>query len=223
MLPCLVFFPMVGALAAYGAGRKNKTARDYMANAIVILEFAVMLYVFCMHHMAWQLRENVGNSFGYPSSFRIPGFCGMGIHFAIDGFRVLYGLIAAFMWMMSTVFSKEYFIHYRNRNRYYFFLLVTLGATMGVFLSSDLYTTFIFFEIMSFTSYVWVAHDEKAESLRAAETYLAVAVTGGLVMLMGLLLLYRETGTLEIDRLYEACRSIMTGFGKEAEAGRQTV
>ena len=63
MLPCLVFFPMVGALAAYGAGRKNKTARDYMANAIVILEFAVMLYVFCMHHMAWQLRENVGNSF----------------------------------------------------------------------------------------------------------------------------------------------------------------
>ena len=120
MLPCLVFFPMVGALAAYGAGRKNKTARDYMANAIVILEFAVMLYVFCMHHMAWQLRENVGNSFGYPSSFRIPGFCGLGIHFAIDGFRVLYGLIAAFMWMMSTVFSKEYFIHYRNRNRYYF-------------------------------------------------------------------------------------------------------
>lgn len=223
MLPCLVFFPMVGALAAYGAGRKNKTARDYMANAIVILEFAVMLYVFCMHHMAWQLRENVGNSFGYPSSFRIPGFCGLGIHFAIDGFRVLYGLIAAFMWMMSTVFSKEYFIHYRNRNRYYFFLLVTLGATMGVFLSSDLYTTFIFFEIMSFTSYVWVAHDEKAESLRAAETYLAVAVTGGLVMLMGLLLLYRETGTLEIDRLYEACRSIMTGFGTEAEAGKRTL
>lgn len=221
MLPCLVFFPMTGALAAYYVGRKNKTARDYMANAIVILEFAVMLYVFSMHHMAWQLEGNAGNSFGYPSSFRIPGFCGMGLHFAIDGFRVLYGLIAAFMWMISTIFSKEYFIHYRNRNRYYFFLLMTLGATMGVFLSSDLYTTFIFFEIMSFTSYVWVAHDEKKESLRAAETYLAVAVTGGLVMLMGLLLLYRETGTLEINGIYEGCRNIMAGSG--TEAGRRTL
>ena len=221
MLPCLVFFPMIGALAAYYVGRKNKTARDYMANAIVILEFAVMLYVFSMHHMAWRLEGNAGNSFGYPSSFRIPGFCGMGLHFAIDGFRVLYGLIAAFMWMISTIFSKEYFIHYRNRNRYYFFLLMTLGATMGVFLSSDLYTTFIFFEIMSFTSYVWVAHDEKKESLRAAETYLAVAVTGGLVMLMGLLLLYRETGTLEINGIYEGCRNIMAGSG--TEAGRRTL
>lgn len=221
MLPCLVFFPMIGALAAYYVGRKNKTARDYMANAIVILEFAVMLYVFSMHHMAWRLEGNAGNSFGYPSSFRIPGFCGMGLHFAIDGFRVLYGLIAAFMWMISTIFSKEYFVHYRNRNRYYFFLLMTLGATMGVFLSSDLYTTFIFFEIMSFTSYVWVAHDEKKESLRAAETYLAVAVTGGLVMLMGLLLLYRETGTLEINEIYEGCRNIMAGTG--TEAGRRAL
>lgn len=221
MLPCLVFFPMIGALAAYYVGRKNKTARDYMANAIVILEFAVMLYVFSMHHMAWRLEGNAGNSFGYPSSFRIPGFCGMGLHFAIDGFRVLYGLIAAFMWMISTIFSKEYFVHYRNRNRYYFFLLMTLGATMGVFLSSDLYTTFIFFEIMSFTSYVWVAHDEKKESLRAAETYLAVAVTGGLVMLMGLLLLYRETGTLEINGIYEGCRNIMAGTG--TEAGRRAL
>lgn len=219
MLPCLVVFPMIGALVSYSVGRKNKTARDHVANAIVILEFMAMLYVFCMHHMAWQLAGDVANSFGYPSSFRIPGFCGMGLHFAIDGFRALYGLIAAFMWMMSTIFSKEYFIHYRNRNRYYFFLLLTLGATMGVFLSSDLYTTFLFFEMMSFTSYVWVAHDEKAESLRAAETYLAVAVTGGLVMLMGLLLLYREAGTLEIDGIYEACRHVMEG----SEAGRKTI
>ena len=98
-------------------------------------------------------------------------------------------------------FSREYLSHYRNRNRYYLFLLVTLGATEGVFLSADFYTTFIFFEIMSLTSYVWVAHDEKREALRAAGTYLAVAVIGGLVMLMGIFLLYDVTGTLFFDEL----------------------
>ena len=57
---------------------------------------------------------------------------------------------------------------------------------------------------MSFTSYTWVAHEETKEALRAAETYLAVAVIGGLVMLMGLFLLYGELGTLEF---YPACAS----------------
>ena len=58
-----------------------------------------------------------------------------------------------------------------------------------MFLSADFYTMFLFFEMMSFTSYVWVAFDERRESLRAAQTYLAVAVIGGMVMLLGLFLL----------------------------------
>ena len=151
----------------------------------------------------------------------------------LDGFRSVYTLVAAFMWMMTTVFSKEYFKHYHNRNRYYLFMLLTLGATMGVLLSADLFTTFIFFEMMSLTSYVWVAHDEKKDSLRAAETYLAVAVIGGMVMLMGLFMLYHLLGPdgLFIDRmtvaalqcqdktvLYVAGALICVGFAAKAGA-----
>lgn len=88
--------------------------------------------------------------------------------------------------------------------RYYFFFLLTQGATVGVFLSADLFTTFVFFEIMSFTSYTWVAHDETPGAMRAAETYLAVAIIGGMVMLMGLFLLWHELGTLTISEL--VCR-----------------
>lgn len=166
-----------------------------------------------------------------------PGVCGMGLHFMLDGFRVMYGMIAAFMWFMSTLFSREYFSHYRNRNRYYFFLLLTLGATEGVFLSADFYTTFIFFEMMSLTSYVWVAQDEKKESMRAAETYLGVALIGGLVMLMGIFLLNSVTGTLMfkdltglwrsgsyedipggLEKLWAAGFCMLFGFGAKAGA-----
>lgn len=131
----------------------------------------------------------------------IPGICGLGLHFKLDSFRILYGSIAAFMWLMSTLFSKEYLSHYKKKGRYYCFTILTFFATEGVFFSADFYTTFIFFEIMSFTSYVWVAFDEKKESLRAAATYLAVAVIGGLVMLMGIFLLYDTMGTLVFDEL----------------------
>lgn len=217
ILAFLVFYPMIGALVSYIIGRFHKTARDYFADFVVISEFAVTLYLFCTFDGSRIL------------SFSIDSFAGLGIGFVLDGFRSVYTLTAALMWMMTTVFSKEYFKHYHNRNRYYLFMLLTLGATMGVFLSADLYTTFIFFEMMSFTSYVWVAHDERKASLRAAETYLSVAVIGGMAMLMGLFLLYHELGTLEIAALlkqaaacsdktllYVAGGCITLGFGAKA-------
>lgn len=211
----LVFLPMAGALLSYALGRRYKKYRDYFAGGVAVLEFglaALLLYQYTAGGI-------IGGKFG------LPGVCGMGLSFTVDGFRAVYACIAAFMWMGTSLFSIEYFAHYRNRNRYYLFWLVTLGATEGIFLSADLLTTFVFFEIMSFASYVWVAQDERNESLRAAATYLAVAVIGGLVMLMGLFLLYHQAGTLEIDKLQEACRGkdvyaaalcLLFGFGAKA-------
>ena len=126
------------------------------------------------------------------------------LHLSADGFRGVYATVAAFMWMATGWFSPEYFTHYRNRNRYYFFNLMTLGATLGVFLSDDLYTTLIFFEIMSLTSYVWVAQEETPGALRAGATYLAVAIIGGLTTLMGLFLLYHQLGTLSFEGMKAA-------------------
>lgn len=211
LLAAAVFYPMGAAFISYAIGRFSKRARDYFADFAVISEFALVLYLAFNYLTVGRFvsaLEPIGSVSGAEvrSSAgilrcQIPGFAGMGLHFMLDGFRSVYIVVAALMWMMTTVFSKEYFRHYHNRNRYYLFLLITLGATMGVFLSEDLYTTFIFFEMMSFTSYAWVAHDEKKESLRAAETYLAVAVIGGMVTLTGLFLLYHELGTLRIEDL----------------------
>ncbi|MDE5938323.1 MAG: complex I subunit 5 family protein [Lachnospiraceae bacterium] len=182
---------MLAAFVSYGIGRKNKDGRSIFADIITGLTFLL-----CVVLTVQMLTGMAGGTL-----LEIPYVCGMGLHFTLDGFRALYGTIAAFMWFMTTLFSKEYFGHYRNRNRYYLFLLLTLGATEGVFFSADFFTTFLFFEIMSFTSYVWVVHDERPESLRAGATYLAVAVIGGLVMLMGIFLLYHTTGTLNFEEL----------------------
>ena len=135
----------------------------------------------------------------------------MGLHFELDGFRLIYLAVALLMWSVSGVFSLEYMAHYKKKGQYYLFFQATFFATAGVFLSADFYTTFIFFEIMSFTSYVWVAFDEKKESLRAAQTYLAVAVIGGMVMLMGMFLLYDLCGTLRFDELKTAAGEILSG------------
>lgn len=214
LLAWIVFFPLAGAGVTYLAGRTDKRFRDYMACAVAVIEFLMTMIILIT------MKDQT-------AGVELPGICQMGLKFETDGFRAVYGTVAAFMWMMTTLFSTEYFRHYRNRNRYYLFMIMTLGATEGVLFSADLYTTFIFFEMMSFTSYVWVAQDERKESLRAAETYLAIAVIGGLVILMGLFLLYHQTGTLMIDDLYQACQGknvlaacvcMFVGFGAKAGA-----
>ena len=144
LLPLLCFLPMVMALVAYVAGRKSKPLRNVVVGGTGIAIFMLTVALFIAEEAEWSL----------------PGFAGLGLHLKADGFRSLYACVAAFMWMMTGLFAPEYFAHYHNRGRYSFFNLMTLGATLGVFLSDDLYTTFIFFEIMSFTSYTWVAHEE---------------------------------------------------------------
>ena len=154
----------------------------------------------------------------------------MSLNFTIDGFRISYGLIAVWMWVLSGLFSPEYFFHERDHlKRYAAFTILTFIATEGVMFSADLMTTFLFFEILSMTSFVWVMHEETRDAIRAAKTYFFIAIIGGLVLFMGLALLWRETETLAYDQLHDALVAtehpgiilaagicILLGFGAKA-------
>ena len=202
-----VLFPMVMAFAAYFAGRKGQRAG--VATGVISLAFSLMV------------------ALGPDMTVSLPLLTGLKL--TVDGFRRVYIVIICLMWAMTLLLSPEYFRHHHHVGRYYFFNLLTLGATLGVFLAADLYTTFVFFEIMSFTSFTWVIQEETPGAIRAAQTYLAVAVIGGLVALMGLFLLQHQLGTTEIDRLYalsQTCPNrgtlyaaggcILFGFGAKA-------
>ncbi len=197
LLCALVFLPILGALVSYSFDRftrvKNGRALSVICGIELVIAAAVLVRVIL----------------GVNASFYWDGFCALGLHFRCDGFRGLYVAIAAFMWFMSQgLFAPCYFAENdAHRARYDFFTLLTLGATCGVFLAANLYTAFIFFELMSMASYAWVAHDEKSGALRAAETYMAVAVISGMVTLMGLFMLYNRLGTLEFNGIYQLIRA----------------
>lgn len=213
ILYVLIFLPMVMGLICYGVGKRSKAWRSRLAVLTTFAELALSVFA--------AIGENL--------TAAVPVVCGFGLKLELDGFRKVYSLIICFMWLMTLILSDEYFGHYHNRGRYYFFNLMTLGATLGVFLASDLFTALIFFEIMSFTSYTWVIQEQTQPAIRAANTYLAVAVIGGLAALMGLFLLQNTLGTTKISELYalaQACESkktlyvaggcILFGFGAKA-------
>lgn len=93
LLAILVFYPFLGGILVYLAGKYREICRDYLADFITVSEFLA----------AAALMTVDG------AELQVPGICGFGLGFALDGFRGIYGCIASLMWMMVTVFSREYF------------------------------------------------------------------------------------------------------------------
>ena len=215
LLVMLVFLPMAAGAFGFWMGLRYPKARDTFVLAVTVLETMMVVSLWTS-----PVLES-----------GIDGFCGLGIRFVSGDFHTLMATLTATGWLAATVFCREYMAHVERQNRFYLFWLMTLGATMGVFLSQDLFTTFIFFEVMSFTSFVAVIQTEEPQALQAGDTYLAVAVIGGLSALTGLFLLYYQLGTLDFDAMGAAAAAledrgllwasgllILIGFGAKAGA-----
>lgn len=210
--------PMLAAPAAYalGRGRAMRAVAGMAAACGVTLALLIGLLCFA--------------ATGASQSFEWAGFCGLGLRMRGDGFRALYAVVAGFMWLVTSVFSLDYFRHEHNVGRYAFFTLMTFGATVGMFLSDSLFSAFIFFEVMSLASYPWVAHEEDPAAMRAAQTYLYIAIIGGLTTLMGMFLLPQGMATMAFSELPAAAASlgtdalwlpavlVLVGFGAKAGA-----
>ncbi len=190
ILLLMLLLPLLGAVLAPLAGKKSGSAREFLLRLFTLAEFGLSVWLF----VRVSQRESIFLWF--------PSLMGLGLYFFVDTFRALYAMLACFMWALACQFSLEYFAgHGGNRGRYACFTLITLCGVVGVFFSDDLYTTFVFFEIMSIASYPWVAHEETPGAMRAAQTYLGVSVACGMVTLMGMFLTWKETGSLAFDVL----------------------
>ena len=218
LLLILAVVPMLLAPLAWALGRKGGQRAIAVMIACAAVEMAALIYLTALA------------AGGNAARLTWDGFLGMGIRMRADGFRALYAMIASVMWLVTSLFSRDYLRHDHATGRYVFFTLMTLGATVGLFLSDSIYTAFLFFEVMSLASYPWVAHEETPEAMRAAQTYLYIAVIGGLVMLMGIFLLPARMATLPFsslpafvtaygfDALWLPALLILFGFGAKAGA-----
>ena len=213
MLVILVILPALGALLCAVLGSKHLHLSYGLMAAISLVELALCAWVFAM-------AQN--------PTFAVSRFIGLGLRLTGDGFRALYAGVASFMWLMTSLLLPQYMRHGHAQSRYNLFTMLTMSATVCVFLSDVLVTCFLFFEILSFTSYCWVIHEQTPQAFRAGATYLAIAVLGGMVMLMGLMMLQARLGTLSFDQLgllaqeadpaslYLPGVLILTGFGAKA-------
>lgn len=115
----------------------------------------------------------------------------------VDSFGLLFALLSSGLWMFTTLYAIGYMDGERNQSRFFSFLILCLGVTMGVAFSGNLFTLYLFYEILTFASYPLVVHYQSKEAMRAGRKYLVYSLSGAALILMGLILTYSMTERLE--------------------------
>jgi len=131
-------------------------------------------------------------------SFDLLDFMQLGLYFKVDLIGWIFAFLITLVWSLATIFSFTYMDLEHNRRRFYSVLIFTLGATLGVVLAGDFFTLFLFFELMTLSSFILVIHEQNLESMKAGILYLYLGIAGGLALLFAIMLLYSATGSVAI-------------------------
>ena len=132
-------------------------------------------------------------------SYLFSMFPGIDFGFRVDAFGLLFALTASSLWILVSIYSIGYMRALREhaQTRFYFCFAVAIFGAVGVALSGNLVTMYIFYEILTVSTYPLVAHEQRSEALFAGRKYLAYLLTAGCFLLGAIAITYSIAGTTD--------------------------
>ncbi|NQY75096.1 MAG: monovalent cation/H+ antiporter subunit D family protein, partial [Candidatus Margulisbacteria bacterium] len=127
---------------------------------------------------------------------------GLAIKLKVDAFGMLFALVASSLWIVTSMYSIGYMrgLKEHAQTRFYCFFALSLGATIGVAFSANLLTLYLFYELLSLSTYPLVTHHQDREARSGGRTYLTYLLgTSICLILPAMILTYSITGTLEFS------------------------
>lgn len=148
--------------------------------------------------------------------------------FRVDAMGALFGVTVSVLWLLALVYSWGYMADGHRPARYYAFLMLCLGWTMGVAVAGNLLTFLIFYELFSILTYPLVVHEETPEAMAAGTKYIIYILIGGTLVLLAIVLTFFAAGDQTLTtggllsaevgtgRLLAIFWCFMVGFGVKA-------
>ncbi|MGA2934567.1 MAG: Na(+)/H(+) antiporter subunit D [Methanomicrobiales archaeon] len=126
-------------------------------------------------------------------------FPGFSLQLAADALGLLFACLASLLWIITTIYNIGYMRGLREhaQTRYYACFAIVIGAIMGIALSSNLFSLFVFYEILTVATYPLIIHKETPEAFAAGLKYLVYTWSGGVAILAGMLILLSMGNTLD--------------------------
>jgi multicomponent Na+:H+ antiporter subunit D len=128
---------------------------------------------------------------------RLPFIPGIDLLFRADFLSLLIASLSAILWLLTTIYAIGYLEGSPERTRFFGFFSLCVTATMGIALAGNLVTFFVFYELLTVTTFPLVVHRGTGASLTAGRTYLLYTLAGGVFLLAGMAWLHLLVGTVE--------------------------
>lgn len=131
----------------------------------------------------------------------IPSF-GVNLSFTLDGLALLFALMITGVGSLVFLYTSAYLKNHKYLDRFYGFLSLFMAAMLGLVLSDNLMTMFIFWELTSISSFYLIGfNNDKADSRKSALVALGITGIGGLLLLGAAVLLGDVAGTYRISEM----------------------
>jgi multicomponent Na+:H+ antiporter subunit D len=114
-----------------------------------------------------------------------------------DSMTILFSVLSAGLWLVTTIYAIGYLEGSPNRRRFFGYFSLCVTSTMGVSLAGNLITFFVFYELLTLTTYPLVVHRGTDKAVRAGSMYLRYTLAGSAAMLSGMLWLYVLVGPFD--------------------------
>lgn len=129
----------------------------------------------------------------------------LGVHldFKLDGLSLLFSLLITGIGSLVFLYASSYLDNHKLIHRFYGFLTAFMGAMLGVVLSDNLISLFIFWELTSISSFFLIGFNTDDESSRKSALWaLSITGLGGFFMLASFAMIEYITGTYSIHELF---------------------
>ena len=188
-LPLLVIASsLVTGLAIFFLPEERVRLRSTLNIAAALIKLALVAA------MLW----GVANGREYEVRFAL--LPGIDLMLRADAMAMLFVTLSALLWLLTTIYAIGYLEGSPHRSRFFGFFSLCVTATMGIALAGNLLTFFLFYELLTLSTYPLVAHRGTAKALRAANVYLIYTLAGGAVLLVGVVWLYSLLGNVDFTR-----------------------
>ena len=188
IIPWSIGLPLLGAFGIWITGKSpnlRETVTLITAAIVFILVASLFDNVSAGERPSWVFGE------------MLPG---LSISFVVEPLGMVFAGIASFLWIITTVYTVGYMRghHEQNQTRFYICFAVAISSALGIAFAGNMLTLFVFYEILTISTFPLVTHSGTPEAKRAGRIYLGILIgTSIALQLVAIIWTYTLTGTLD--------------------------
>ncbi len=183
-----ILLPFVGALLVIATG-KSPNLREAVTLITAIVLFTVVLAIYDYISQGGEIGLEL-----------IELFPGLSISFEVEPLGVLFALVASFLWIVTSVYAIGYMRGHNelNQTRFFCCFALAISSVMAICFSGNLLTLFIFYEVLTLSTYPLVTHAGNDAAKKGGRIYLGILLSTSIAFLLfAVMATYSLTGTLD--------------------------